>query len=153
SCHGSSRCWNISCATRARWFRARCCCNTSGICTLTPPPTSSTSMSDGSDARSTVSKPTRSSTPSAGSGFASVLLAATLRQSPLNRVLIFIGIFGAAVLSLFGYVYWSTASFVLGRADQAIAAEHAALQRIHESAGRAGVATTIEQRLTVQRVA
>jgi signal transduction histidine kinase len=65
-------------------------------------------------------KPTRSSTPSAGSGFASALLGETLRSSTLRLALICIAIFGAAVLGLIGYVYWSTESFVLTRADPAI---------------------------------
>jgi hypothetical protein len=48
---------------------------------LTPQPTSSTSMSDGSAARSKASRPIPSSILSEGSGFASVLLAKTLRSS------------------------------------------------------------------------
>jgi len=36
---------------------------------------------------------------------------------------------GAAVVALLGYVYWSTASYVQGRSDRAIAAEHACCAR------------------------
>jgi hypothetical protein len=57
-----------------------------------------------------------------------VLLAKTLRSSTLRLALICIASFGVAVLALFGYVYWSTASFVLSRADESIAAERAALR-------------------------
>ncbi|HYW60225.1 MAG TPA: HAMP domain-containing sensor histidine kinase [Xanthobacteraceae bacterium] len=81
-----------------------------------------------------------------------MLLAETLRSSTLKLALICIGIFGAAVLGLFGYVYWSTASFVLSRADQAIAVEHADLRRIYDSAGRGGLAAIIEQRLAAPRL-
>src|SRR5262249_25207976 len=129
-----------------RSCRARCCCNTYGICTLTPRPTSSTSTSDASGARSTVSRPTRSSTRSAGSGFASALLAKTLRSSTLRIALICIATFGAAILGLFGYVYWSTASYVLSRSDAAIAADLAGLRSTYDRAGRAGVADAIARR-------
>jgi hypothetical protein len=37
--------------------------------------------------------------------------------------LIWIGIFGALVLALLSYVYWSTATYVRHRADRAVAAE------------------------------
>jgi signal transduction histidine kinase len=50
-------------------------------------------------------------------------------------------------VALFGYVYWSTSSYVLMRADGAIAAEHARLRREYDRAGRAGLVTTIEQRM------
>src|SRR5882757_9322405 len=102
-----------------------------GIFILTPPPTSSTSMSSASAARSTTARPIRSFIPSVASGFASVLLAKTLRSSTLKLALISIGIFGAAVVALFGYVYWSTASYVRDRADRAIAADQAMLQRTY----------------------
>jgi signal transduction histidine kinase len=104
-------------------------------------------MSDVSAARSTASKPTRSSTPFAGSGFASALLAETLRSSTFKLALICIGIFGAAVLGLIGYVSWSTESYVLGRSDAAISSDHAALVKIRAGNGRLGLAATIEQRL------
>ena len=80
-----------------------------------------------------------------------MLLAETLRSSTLRLALICIAIFGTAVLALFGYVYWSTASYVLGRADRAIAAEQAALRRVYDSVGRAGLATAIERRIAERR--
>ena len=58
-----------------------------------------------------------------------MLLVKTLRSSTLRLALLSIGIFGAAVAALFSYVYWSTASYVRSRADRAIAAERAVLQR------------------------
>ena len=42
----------------------------------------------------------------------------------------------AVVVALFAYVYWSTRSYVLSRADQVIAAEHAHLHKAYESGGR-----------------
>src|SRR6266446_9472441 len=122
-----------------------------GISTLTPRPTSLTSMSDASAARSTASKPIRSSILSAASGFVSVLLAKTLRSSTLRLALICIGIFGAAVFALFGYVYWSTASYVRGRSDRAIAAEHVILRQAYDRAGRDGLVATIGQRIAEER--
>jgi len=76
-----------------------------------------------------------------------VLLAKTLRSSTLKLALIFIAIFGAAVVALFGYVYWSTSSYVLARADSVIAAEHATLRKLYDRAGRAGLIIAIEQRV------
>jgi len=80
-----------------------------------------------------------------------VLLAKTLRSSTFKLALICIGIFGAAVFALFGYVYWSTASYVRSRSDHAIAAEHVVLQKAYDSAGRRGLISTIEQRLAEER--
>jgi signal transduction histidine kinase len=76
-----------------------------------------------------------------------VLLAETLRSSTLKLALIFIAIFGAAVLALFGYVYGSTSSYVLSRADGAIAAEYGALRRLYDTGGRGALAAAIEQRI------
>src|SRR5215472_17049408 len=101
-------------------------------------------MSAACGARSTTAKPIRSSIPCAAWGFASVLLAKTLRSSTLRLALLAIAIFGAAVIGLFSYVYGSTASFVRSRADRAITAEQANFLRIYESAGRPGLIAAIE---------
>ena len=53
--------------------------------------------------------------------------------------MICIVIFGATVVALLGYVYLSTAAFVHGRSDQAIAADDAILQQAYADAGRAGL--------------
>jgi signal transduction histidine kinase len=76
-----------------------------------------------------------------------VLLAETLRSSTLKLALICIAIFGAAVVALFGYVYWSTSSYVLARADGMIAAERVNLRGGYDGGGRAGLVTTIERRM------
>jgi signal transduction histidine kinase len=80
------------------------------------------------------------------SDFASVLLAKTLRSTTFRLALISIGVFGAIVIALFGYVYWSTASFVLSRSDSAIEAEWATLRNVYQANGREGLIKAIEQR-------
>jgi methyl-accepting chemotaxis protein len=122
-----------------------------GISTLTPRPTSLTSRLGASATRLTASRPIRSSIPSAASGIVSVLLAKTLRSSTFKQALIWIGIFGAVVIALFGYVYWSTASYVHTRSDHAIAAEHAVLHKAYEHAGRSGLVAAIEQYIADER--
>jgi signal transduction histidine kinase len=82
-----------------------------------------------------------------------VLLAKTLRSSTLKLALLSIGIFGAAVIALFGYVYWSTASYVRSRADRAVAAERAVLQQAYDEAGRDGLIAAIARRIAEQRLA
>jgi signal transduction histidine kinase len=84
-------------------------------------------------------------------GIVSVLLAKTLRSSTFSQALIWIGIFGATVLALFGYVHWSTASYVLSRSDRAIATEHAALRKAYEVAGRSGLIAAIDQGIADER--
>jgi signal transduction histidine kinase len=60
-------------------------------------------------------------------------------------------VFGAMVIALFNYVYWSTASFVRTRSDRAIAAELVKLQAADASASRRGLVAMIAQRLADQR--
>jgi len=78
-----------------------------------------------------------------------VLLAETFRSSTLKLALICIVIFGAVVMGLFGYVYWSTASYVLSRSDQSIEAEHALLRATYDRGG--DLKTAIEQRMADAR--
>jgi len=80
-----------------------------------------------------------------------VLLTKTLRSSTLKLALVCVGIFGAVVCALFGYVYWSTASYVRGRSDRAIAAEQVILRQAYDQAGRDGLITTIGQRIAGER--
>jgi signal transduction histidine kinase len=80
------------------------------------------------------------------------LLAKTFRSSTLKLALICIAIFGAVVVALFGYVYWSTISYVRSRADIAIAAELAVLREAYASNGRSGLIATIGQRVANQRL-
>ena len=82
-----------------------------------------------------------------------MLLAKTLRSSTLRLALLAIAVFGAAVVALFGYVYWSTASFVRSRADGAIAAEQAVLLQAYERAGRSGLIAAIDEHIAQNRLA
>jgi signal transduction histidine kinase len=75
-----------------------------------------------------------------------VLLAKTLRSSTFKWALIWITIFGAVVIALFSYVYWSTATYVHARLDRAISAEHSILRKIYDDAGRGGLIAAIEDR-------
>ena len=81
----------------------------------------------------------------------SALLTKTVRSSTFKRALIWIGIFGTVVLVLFGYVYWSTSSYVLSRSDHAIAKEHAVLWKAYEAAGRSGLVAAIDQSIADDR--
>jgi len=76
-----------------------------------------------------------------------VLLAKTLKSSTYRLALIAIGIFGLIVSAIFLYVYWSTASYVRGRADRAIVAEQASLRDTYTRSGRDGLAALIGQRV------
>jgi signal transduction histidine kinase len=58
-----------------------------------------------------------------------VLLVKTVRSSTFRRALIWIAVFGAVVVALFGYVYWSAASLVDGGPDQAAVADGALPRR------------------------
>ena len=80
-----------------------------------------------------------------------MLLTKTLRSSTLRLALICVGVFGAVVCALFSYVYWSTASYVRGRSDRAIAAEHVILRQAYNQAGRDGLIATIGQRIADKR--
>src|SRR5919198_3681449 len=109
-------------------------------------------MSDASAARSMPGNPIRSSTPYAASGFASVLLAKTLRSRTFMLALVSIAIFGAMVFALFGYIYWSTVSYVRSQSDHAITAELASLRKAYHRAGRNGLIAMIAQHVADQRI-
>jgi signal transduction histidine kinase len=81
-----------------------------------------------------------------------VLLTKTLRSTTFKLALISIGVFGAVVIALFGYVYWSTTTFVLSRSDSVIEAEQATLRNIYDVSGRDGVVRAIDQRKAAARV-
>jgi signal transduction histidine kinase len=75
-----------------------------------------------------------------------VLLAKTLRSSTFKLALIAIGTFGVIVSAIFGYVYWSTSSFVRSRSDRAILAESTDLREAYQRSGRQGLIDLIRQR-------
>jgi signal transduction histidine kinase len=68
--------------------------------------------------------------------FVSVLIAKTLRSSTFRAALISIIGFGAIVVGLFVFVYLSTASYVLDRADRAIDRDRGALLAAYAAGGR-----------------
>jgi signal transduction histidine kinase len=80
-----------------------------------------------------------------------VLLTKTLRSTTFRLALISIAVFGAMVIALFGYVYWSTTKFVLSRSDSAIEAERAMLRNVYDRGGRNALTQAIEQRDAVAR--
>jgi signal transduction histidine kinase len=81
-----------------------------------------------------------------------VLLTKTLRSTTFKLALISIGVFGAVVIALFGYVYWSTTTFVLSRSDSVIVAEQATLRNIYDASGRDGVVRAIDQHKAAARL-
>jgi len=54
--------------------------------------------------------------------------------------------FGAVVIALFGYVYWSTTTFVLSRSDSVIEAEQAMLRHAYDVSGRDALIQAIDDR-------
>jgi hypothetical protein len=84
-------------------------------------------------------------------GIVSVLLAKTLQSSTFRRALIWIAIFGAIVVALFGYIYRSTSSYLFSRVDHAIAAEHAVLHKAYDTGGRDALIAAIDQGIADER--
>jgi signal transduction histidine kinase len=76
-----------------------------------------------------------------------VLLAKTLTSSTFKQALIAIATFGVIAMAVFGYVYWSTSSYVRSRSDRAILAEYSTLQGAYQRSGRDGLIAVIEQRI------
>lgn len=68
------------------------------------------------------------------------------RSSAVRLALLYAGLFGAAIFILFGYVYWSTTSYLLARGDRVIAAEHSILLDAYRRGGRQGLVDLIEER-------
>jgi signal transduction histidine kinase len=81
-----------------------------------------------------------------------VLLAKILSSTTFKLALISIALFGAVVIALFSYVYWSTTAFVLSRSDSAIEAEQAILREAYDTGGRDGLIQAIKQRDAVARL-
>lgn len=80
-----------------------------------------------------------------------MLLLETLRSSTFRLALICVGLFGAAIFALFGYVYWSTVSYLRARSDRAVVAEQAMLLEAYDTAGREGLIALINQRIDDRR--
>ena len=80
-----------------------------------------------------------------------MLLTKTLRSSTFRVALICIVVFGAVVIALFSYVYSSTASYVLGRADRAIDGDRAILMTAYGQGGRDRLMAAIDKLAGEQR--
>ena len=80
-----------------------------------------------------------------------MLLTKAVRSSTFRLALICIGIFGAVMFALFGYVYWSTTSFVRSRSDLTLATELSILQKAHAGRGTPELITTITRWIADER--
>ena len=76
-----------------------------------------------------------------------MLLAKTFRSRTFRIALTAIAGFGTIVLSLLGYIYWSTTSYVVSRSDHAIAAEQSLLQTAYDQGGRGALEAAIKTRI------
>ena len=76
-----------------------------------------------------------------------MLLDKTLHSSTLRLALIYVGLFATAIIGLFGYLYWSTLSYVHAQLDRSIAAERSVLDAAFAAGGRRGVVEAIDRRL------
>ncbi|ACK50475.1 integral membrane sensor signal transduction histidine kinase [Methylocella silvestris BL2] len=76
-----------------------------------------------------------------------MLRASVLRYSTLRHALLCIAFFSTAVFAHFGYVYWSTTSFVKAGSDRALSSENAALRLAYDHGGRAALATAVRRRV------
>jgi signal transduction histidine kinase len=81
-----------------------------------------------------------------------VLIAKTLLSSTFKVALICIIAFGAVVITLFGFVYSSTASYVMERSDRAVATDRAGLIGAYQGGGRAGLIAAINGRVAEGRL-
>jgi signal transduction histidine kinase len=71
-----------------------------------------------------------------------------LRSSTFRLALIYMALFGASVLLLLGFIYWSTAAYLTQQTDQTIETEIADLAERYRSSGLAGLTSLISQRLS-----
>ena len=77
-----------------------------------------------------------------------MLLSKTLRSSTLRLALVYVSLFGVAILALLGSVYWSTVFYLREKSDHAITAERALLETAYDSRGTSGLVTLINQRIS-----
>ena len=76
-----------------------------------------------------------------------MLLVKTLRSSTLKLALLYIAVFGAAIVGLFAYVYWSTVSYLRNNMDQEIVREHELLRNAYEHGGRSELVAALGWRV------
>jgi len=71
-----------------------------------------------------------------------------LHSSTFRLALIYMALFGASVLLLLGFIYWSTAAYLTQQTDETIEAEIADLAQRYRQSGLAGLTTLISERLS-----
>jgi signal transduction histidine kinase len=81
--------------------------------------------------------------------FVSVLIVKTLRSSTFRAALIWIVGFGAIVVGLFAFVYWSTASYVLDRSDRQIDGDRSVLLAAYAAGGRDEIIAAINKQASL----
>ena len=68
-----------------------------------------------------------------------MLLSKTLRSSTFRLAILYVCLFGASVAALFGYVYWSTTTYIKKRYDTMVAADSRELLGTFARTGREGL--------------
>jgi len=74
-------------------------------------------------------------------------MAELLRRTSFRLVMVYMIVFGASVLLLLGFVYWSTAGYMARQADAAIEAEIELLAERYRTRDLAGLTAMIKERM------
>src|SRR5690606_22845984 len=74
-------------------------------------------------------------------------LPALFRTTVFQTTLVYMALFGASVLALFTFIYWSTLGYLERQTDEIIEAEIRGLAEQAERRGLAGLATVINERV------
>jgi signal transduction histidine kinase len=77
-----------------------------------------------------------------------VLLSKTLQSSTLRLAFTYVAVFSSAIFAVLGYVYWSTTDYLDQKTDRDLMAENATLIDSYRNAGRDGVVTLINRRIS-----
>ncbi len=73
-----------------------------------------------------------------------MLIARTLRSATFRAALLSIACFGAIVVGLFAFVYWSTSSYLFDRIDRSINRDRGVLLAAYVAGGRSELTTVIK---------
>jgi signal transduction histidine kinase len=76
------------------------------------------------------------------------MAARHLHSSTFRLALVYMALFGASVLLLLGFIYWSTAAYLTQQTDETIEAEISDLAQRYRLSGLAGLTTLISERLS-----
>ena len=74
-------------------------------------------------------------------------LRTLLHTSVLQLTLVYVALFGASVLALFGFIYWSTLGFFEQQTNETIQVEIDGLREQYERRGASGLADIIDERV------